>query len=36
MMTTAPGITAYKTFCTQISTTDPDLAYPTTIDLPDV
>jgi len=36
MMTTAPGITAYKTFCTQISMTHPDLAYPTTIELPDV
>jgi hypothetical protein len=36
MMTTAPGITAYKNYCTQISTTHPDLAYPTTIELPDV
>jgi len=36
MMTTAPGLTAYKTFCTQISTTHPDLAYPTTMELPDV
>jgi len=35
-MTTAPGITVYKTYCMQISTTHPDLAYPTTIELPDV
>ena len=35
-MTTAPGITVYKTYCMQISTTHPDLAYPTTIELPDI
>jgi hypothetical protein len=36
MMTTAPGITTYTTLCTHITTTLPSLAYPTTIDIPDV
>jgi hypothetical protein len=36
MMTTAPGITTYTTLCTHIKTTLPSLAYPTTIDIPDV
>jgi len=35
-MTTVPGITAYKTLCTHINITLPDLAYPTTIKLTDV
>jgi len=36
MMTTAPGTTTYTTLCTHINTTLPSLAYPTTIDIPDV
>jgi len=36
MMTTAPGIATYTTLCTHIKTTLPSLAYPTTIDIPDV
>jgi hypothetical protein len=36
LMTTAPGITAYNNYCKHISTSHPDLAYPTTIELPDV
>ena len=35
-MTTAPGTTAYNNCCNQNRTGNPDLAYPTTIDLPDI
>ncbi len=36
LMTTAPGTTAYNNCCNQHRTSNPDLAYPTTIELPDI
>jgi hypothetical protein len=36
MMTTAPGITTHTKLCTHMAPTLPSLAFPTTIDIPDV